>query len=90
MFDDAAAIVEDDAPAIEAQQLQAAFPQWAGRLDPDQRCGTCTQFNARDGVCQSSGPWRNHVVMAASPSCEWYDPVPVGEEADLWAGFGRR
>jgi len=92
LFDDAAAAVaEDDAPAAEQQQLAAGFPQYVGVRDPDQRCGTCAQFNARDGVCQSSGPWGNCLVTAGSPSCDWYDPVRVGEEADLWAECpGRR
>jgi hypothetical protein len=92
LFDDALAVAEDDdAPAIEAQQLQAGFPQWAGRRDPDQRCGTCVSFNAGEGVCQSSGPWGNHLVTARSPCCEWFDPLPVGEDANLWSGFpGRR
>jgi hypothetical protein len=75
------------AAALEAEQLCQAFPDALGhRRDPDMRCGSCTMFNARDGVCQSSGPWGNCIVTAGSPPCEWYDPLPVGAEADAVGG----
>jgi hypothetical protein len=80
LFDDAmATVAADDAPAAEAQQMQAGIAEWPGRLDPDRVCGTCVHF--RDGVCTSSGEWGNHTVAPSLAACTWYDPLPVGEES---------
>jgi hypothetical protein len=84
---------EDDPPTPDVrarlgaqQQFASAFPEIARRLDADGRCGTCTQFNAREGVCRSSGPWHDAIVTPRSPACDWFDPLPVGAEADAVGG----
>jgi hypothetical protein len=71
------------AAALEAAQLCQAFPDALGQpRDPDQRCGTCSFFDAATGVCTSEGPWHDHVVRPSTPRCDWFDPLPVGAEAD--------
>jgi hypothetical protein len=62
------------------QQFASAFPEVAPRLDADQRCATCTSFDAAAGICRSSGPWHDAIVTPRSPRCDWYDPLPCTGE----------